>query len=472
MPWNVRWLKCRDFWVPADRADARAALEEAFNGGRDRACRSGAAPRSGPHGNGAGLPGRAGRHAPETTQWRSCGRSTSRAVEMPWQRRYVRTFDPPTPPALTTVPPGVRAHWCCDLPVMASVPTGSTGDTCRAELSVVSTERRPAGLPAVAIRTCGHRGGRRPNPRRWGLGDVGYGLIVAIGAQTVVGVMLVVLRVTGSGDLDLPTWGILLSVAAGWLGFIGWPVLASSVKGHAVWPCDLGLRFRPDPTSAGVSSAGPSVLDTVAMLRAQSLLGPSSRRLRPGQLPLPARISVIAHWARPACGRRRDHADRRGKLFRSIASFAREALQHHHCDRRARLWFSAHCRTDASTLRQLAVQGLFIAVVIHRLRARVRHAGCVHGATCALDHRSYGHQRHWCGELSGHVTNKRARQLTPWFLFAEALGTFRRRWKRVIGVGVTVTVSASGVAPRLDVRGRAAQNNRNEQSPSRWRPWR
>ena len=49
------------------------------------------------------------------------------------------------------------------------------------------------------------------------------------------------------------------------------------------------------------------------------------------------------------------------------------------------------------------------------------------------------------------MTDKYTRRLTPWFLFAEALGTFRRRWKRVIGVGVTVTIFSVSVGTLLDL---------------------
>ena len=59
------------------------------------------------------------------------------------------------------------------------------------------------------------------------------------------------------------------------------------------------------------------------------------------------------------------------------------------------------------------------------------------------------------------MTDKYTRRLTPWFLFAEALGTFRRRWKRVIGVGVTVTIFSVSVGTLLDLmfEDKQAQND-------------
>jgi membrane protease YdiL (CAAX protease family) len=97
-----------------------------------------------------------------------------------------------------------------------------------------------------------------PDPRRWGLGDVGYGLLVAFGLQFVVGAIAVLASVDLSGEVDsvddveLPLWGILLSIAAGWVGFIGWPLIATYVKGQASLARDFCLRFRPVDLGWGV----------------------------------------------------------------------------------------------------------------------------------------------------------------------------------------------------------------------------
>lgn len=148
------------------------------------------------------------------------------------------------------------------------------------------------------------------DPRRWGLGDVGYGLLLAIGGQTLVGVLLVVLGVTGDGDLDLPPWGILLAVAAGWVGFIGWPIIASYVKGQRSLALDFGLRFRPvdlgwgilggiavlglsvalniawrvvtgddAPENSGFLPESPSLLAAIALLLAVAVITPFAEEL-------------------------------------------------------------------------------------------------------------------------------------------------------------------------------------------------
>ncbi len=91
--WPNRWLRCRDFWIPSDRLDARAAFEEAHHhalaGVRvEIAC-----------GGGRGRTGMAlaciaqlgGVPADEATAWVR-HRYDRHAVETPWQRRYVRRF--------------------------------------------------------------------------------------------------------------------------------------------------------------------------------------------------------------------------------------------------------------------------------------------------------------------------------------------------------------------------------------------
>jgi hypothetical protein len=91
--WPSRWVRWPDFWLPSDPADARSALVEAHAraaaGARvEIAC-----------GGGVGRTGTAlacvaqlgGVPAEEATAWVRA-HFHPRAVEMPWQRRYVRDF--------------------------------------------------------------------------------------------------------------------------------------------------------------------------------------------------------------------------------------------------------------------------------------------------------------------------------------------------------------------------------------------
>jgi hypothetical protein len=95
VPWESRWVRWRDGWLPADRDDLRAALAEALaRAGTERvelACAGG-----------LGRTGTAlaclavldGVPPARAVGWVR-DRYARRAVEMPWQRRFVRGFDPP-----------------------------------------------------------------------------------------------------------------------------------------------------------------------------------------------------------------------------------------------------------------------------------------------------------------------------------------------------------------------------------------
>jgi len=106
----------------------------------------------------------------------------------------------------------------------------------------------PSGRPKMI-----HRGpdGSRARPW-WGIGDIGYGLLVFLGSSLVAGVVVVGVVLATShgglrnGNIKIPTslWVVLLSVAAGWVGFIGWPLVASRVKGFGSLKEDFGLSFK------------------------------------------------------------------------------------------------------------------------------------------------------------------------------------------------------------------------------------
>ena len=93
VPWPSRWLRWPDFWLPVSVEDARSAFDEAHRraaaGQRvEIAC-----------GGGIGRTGTAlaciaqlgGVSAEDATEWVRTHYG-SRAVETPWQRRYVRRF--------------------------------------------------------------------------------------------------------------------------------------------------------------------------------------------------------------------------------------------------------------------------------------------------------------------------------------------------------------------------------------------
>ena len=128
--------------------------------------------------------------------------------------------------------------------------------------------------------------------------------------------------------------------------------------------------------------------------------------------------------------------------------------------------------TSASNLAEFAVQGLFIAVVITGYGLVFALLDVYTGRLCAVDHRSYGHQRHWCGELSGHMTDNVHAAAHALVSLRRGARTFRARWKRVIGVGVMVTVFTVTVGTLLDLmfeHKAGAERREDRDRRSRWR---
>ena len=95
-PWPERWLRWPDFWLPLERDAARAAFAEAHRlaarGLRvEIVCRGG----RGRTGTALACIAQLGGVGPEeATAWVRA-HYDARAVETPWQRRYVRRFTDP-----------------------------------------------------------------------------------------------------------------------------------------------------------------------------------------------------------------------------------------------------------------------------------------------------------------------------------------------------------------------------------------
>lgn len=90
--WQARWLRWPDFWLPADRTAAGAALREAWErAGTDRvevACGGGVGRTGTALACLAVLDGVPRREAVGYVR----ARYAARAVETPWQRRFVTRF--------------------------------------------------------------------------------------------------------------------------------------------------------------------------------------------------------------------------------------------------------------------------------------------------------------------------------------------------------------------------------------------
>jgi len=91
-PWQARWVRWHDFWLPADRGDATDALRELWE--RAATERVEVACLGGQGRTGTALACLAILDGVPATEAVGFVRAhyASRAVETPWQRRYVRSF--------------------------------------------------------------------------------------------------------------------------------------------------------------------------------------------------------------------------------------------------------------------------------------------------------------------------------------------------------------------------------------------
>ena len=91
-PWEVRWIRWPDFWLPVDRSDAKGALLEAWDRAKaervEIACGGGRGRTGTALACLAVLDGVPPREAVAFVR----EHYDARAVETPWQRRYVARF--------------------------------------------------------------------------------------------------------------------------------------------------------------------------------------------------------------------------------------------------------------------------------------------------------------------------------------------------------------------------------------------
>lgn len=96
-PWPHRLVTWPDFWLPRSTADARAALDEAFDRAAHERVEIGCGGGVGRTGTGlAALAVRAGIPASEAVAWVRA-HYHRRAVETPWQKRWVRRLQEDEP---------------------------------------------------------------------------------------------------------------------------------------------------------------------------------------------------------------------------------------------------------------------------------------------------------------------------------------------------------------------------------------
>lgn len=82
----------------------------------------------------------------------------------------------------------------------------------------------------------------------WGIGDVFYGLLLWLAGGVLSAAFLLLVGVvdTPAGDAGELSLGLVAAtLASGWVGFVGWPVVASWRKGQRSLVKDFGLTIRP-----------------------------------------------------------------------------------------------------------------------------------------------------------------------------------------------------------------------------------
>ncbi len=102
------------------------------------------------------------------------------------------------------------------------------------------------------------------------MGDVFYGLLLYLAGGVVASLVLIATGAVGSdgtiGELSVPE--VLVAVAGGWVGFVGWPIVATYRKGQRSLARDFGLEVRWGDVGwgllGGLGAIGLSILANVA----------------------------------------------------------------------------------------------------------------------------------------------------------------------------------------------------------------
>ena len=131
--------------------------------------------------------------------------------------------------------------------------------------------------------------------RRWGLGDVGIGLVCSLVLSTLIGG--VIMAVAGWGDSeDIPMWGLGIVQIPLWAGYLGAVVYAGS-KGTGV-VADFGARMRAIDVPLGlvVGVLAQFVLLPALYIPIFELTGANTEELSRPAEDLAARAGGTASW--------------------------------------------------------------------------------------------------------------------------------------------------------------------------------
>lgn len=80
---------------------------------------------------------------------------------------------------------------------------------------------------------------------RWGMGDVVIGLVLWILGGIVAVVVLMAMGDDTTSLTDLSLGVLTVSLLSGWVGLLGWPIVATRWKGQRSLALDFGLQIRP-----------------------------------------------------------------------------------------------------------------------------------------------------------------------------------------------------------------------------------
>mgnify|MGYP002079313142 CR=1 FL=1 len=99
--------------------------------------------------------------------------------------------------------------------------------------------------------------------RRWGIGDVLWGLLIVIGLSVVFSIPIAVAQLAGV-ELGM-VWITVVSVVAMWAGFFGWPLYCAKRKGLGSLKADFGFTMEWYDLLIGIA-AGIGSLVLIAII--------------------------------------------------------------------------------------------------------------------------------------------------------------------------------------------------------------
>lgn len=110
--------------------------------------------------------------------------------------------------------------------------------------------------------------GYAPTPViRWGIGDVLLGLLLYLVGGVVSVMVLVAVGVIDASEVaeegalgDLSVWAVAISLLGGWIGFVGWPAVATWWKGQRSLALDFGLAIRWIDVAWGLAGGVAAVI--------------------------------------------------------------------------------------------------------------------------------------------------------------------------------------------------------------------